>query len=163
MRWFMDLAYPLMRKARHRKAAEAATALATATDFEAMRKGHQALVVTFKRSGEPVPTPINHALSEDGRLFFRSEPAAGKIKRIRNGARVLVGPCNYRGKPRGPLAEGRARILSGIESERAAKLVRGNWSPTMSIAERSMDGLGVPEVYVEVIAKGLPGTPQDST
>lgn len=151
----MDLAYPLMNGARHRKATEAASAPPAATDFEAMRKGRQALVVTFKRSGEPVPTPINHALSEDGRLYFRSEPTAGKIKRIRNGATVLVGPCNYRGKPRGALAEGRARILSGIESERAAELVRGNWSPTMRIAERSMDTLGVPEVYVEVVATGV--------
>jgi len=158
----MDLAYPLMNRARHRKAAEAATAPATAIDFEDLGKGHQALLVTYKRSGEPVPTPINHALSEDGRLYFRSEPTAGKIKRIRNGQRVLIGPCNYRGKPRGPLAEGRARILSDIESDRAAELVRSNWSPTMRIAERSIDGLGVPEVYVEVIATGVPGGPENT-
>lgn len=150
----MDLFYPLMEGARHRKAAEIAQEEPGTTGFEALRGGRQALVVTFKRNGEGVPTPVNCALSYDGRLFFRSEPHTSKIRRIANEPRVLVGPCNVRGKPRGPLAEATARVLEPEESDSAHALVRGNWSPMMWPSEMAMDGLGVEAVYVEVVAVG---------
>jgi uncharacterized protein len=152
MRWFMDLAYPVMRLARSPKAVRAASGeSASAADFEALRGARQALVVTFKRSGEPVPTPVNCGLSENGRLYFRTEPHVGKVKRIRSDARVLVAPCNMRGKPRGPLARGTARVLEAAESEPARAAVSGNWSRAMRPLERGLDRLGVPDVYVEVV------------
>jgi uncharacterized protein len=150
MRWFMDLAYPIMNRARHRKASEATRIPPSARGFGELRGTRQALLVTFKRSGEAVPTPVNHGLSDDGKLYFRSEPQAWKIKRIVNNPRVLIGPCNIRGKPAGPLAEGIARTLAPTESEQAHALVKDNWSRAMRAAERSLDRLGVPEIYVEV-------------
>lgn len=150
MRWFMDLTYPVMNRGRHRKATEAAREPAGAANFEGLRGTRQALLVTYRRAGEPVPTPVNHGLSEDGKLYFRSEPRAGKIKRIANTPRVLVVPCNLRGKPLGPGCEGTAHILGASESKAAEELVLGNWSPTMRLAESTLDRLGVPEVYVEV-------------
>lgn len=146
----MDLFYPLMERSRHPKAIEAVQEPPAAADLEGLRGARQALVVTFKRSGEPVPTPVNCAISEDGRVYFRSEPQMAKIKRIENNPRVLVGPCNIRGKPRGPLSEGRARILSAAENEPAYTLIRHNWSPALWPSEMAMDRLGVPVVYVEV-------------
>ena len=146
----MDLFYPLMERARHRKAVEAAGEPPGAWDVDGWRKARQALVVTFKRSGEAVPTVVNFGLSEDGRIYFRSEPHTAKIKRISNNPRVLVGPCGIRGKPRGPLAAGVARVLAAEDSEPAHKLVRGNWSPAMWPSEMAMDGLGVSVVYVEI-------------
>src|SRR2546430_13105972 len=41
--------------------------------------------------------------------LFRS---VGKVKRIRANPRTLIAPCDGRGKPLGPAAEGRARILA---------------------------------------------------
>jgi PPOX class probable F420-dependent enzyme len=146
----MDLFYPLMERSRHPKASEAVQEPPTAADLEGLRGARQALVVTFKRSGEPVPTPVNCAISEDGRAYFRSEPQTAKIKRIESNPRVLIGPCNIRGKPHGPLAEGRARILSAAESEPAYTLIRDNWSSAMWPSEMAMDRLGVSVVYVEV-------------
>jgi uncharacterized protein len=146
----MDLFYPLMERGRHRQAAEAAKLPPTAADLEGLRGARQALLVTFKRSGEPVPTPVNCAISEEGRAYFRSEPQTAKIKRIESNPRVLIGPCNIRGKPRGPLAEGRARVLSAAESKPAYSLIRGNWNPAVWPSEMAMDRLGVPVVYVEV-------------
>jgi PPOX class probable F420-dependent enzyme len=148
----MDLAYPVMNRGRHRKASLAAREPAGAGDFEALRGRRQALVVTYRRSGEPVPTPVNHGLSQDGRLYFRSEPDAWKIKRIAHTPRVLVIPCNLRGKPLGPGCEATARILDGAEREAAERLVNANWSTSMRVAERTLDRLGVPEAYVEVTA-----------
>jgi uncharacterized protein len=157
VRWFMDLFYPLTERGRHRKASEVARQTPTVADLEGLRETRQALIVTFKRSGEPVPTLVNCAISEDGRVYFRSEPDMAKIKRIENDPRVLIAPCSLRGKPRGPLAEGRARLLPTAESESAYDLIRKNWSPAMWPSEMAMDRLGVPMVYVEV--RGQPGGP----
>jgi PPOX class probable F420-dependent enzyme len=150
MRWFMDLAYPVMDRARHRSAGMAARDPVGPWDTSALRSARQALVVTFKRSGEPVPTPVNHGLSADGKLYFRSEPRAWKIHRIAHNPRVLVCPCNLRGKPLGPLAEGIARVVADDRREIAHAIVQENWSPAMRIGETGLDRLGVPEVYVEV-------------
>ena len=74
--------------------------------------GKHCLVVTFRRSGEPVPTPVWFG-REGGRVYFRSEERVGKVKRIRANSRVLLAPCDSRGKPLGPAAEGQATIRSG--------------------------------------------------
>lgn len=156
MRWFMDLFYPLMERGRHRKAAEIAEQPPAASDFEALCSARQALVVSFKRNGDPVPTVVNCALSEDGALYFRSEPHTAKIKRITNNPRVLVGPCNLRGKPRGALAEGQARVLPTADSDIAYELIRKNWGPSMWPSEMAMDRLGVEVAYVEIRGKDSP-------
>jgi uncharacterized protein len=154
MRWFMDLSYPVMKAMRSRQAVEAARQPASGMDFEELRNFRQAIVATYRRSGEPMPTPINHAISDDGKLYFRSEPHVGKMKRIRNNPRVLVVPCTFRGKPRGAAAEGIARELAGVEAERAFELIRSNWGGVMRPYERGLDLAGVPEVYVEVVPVG---------
>jgi PPOX class probable F420-dependent enzyme len=146
----MDLFYPLMERGRHRKAVEIAEQTPTAPDFEALQGARQALIVSFKRTGEPVPTVVNCAISEDGALYFRSEPQTAKIRRIAANSRVLVGPCSLRGKPRGALAEGHARVLPEADSDLAYKLIRQNWSAGMWPGEMTMDRLGVSVVYVEV-------------
>jgi uncharacterized protein len=151
MRWFMDLSYPVMKAMRSRQAAEAARRPATGTGFEGLRNFRQVIVVTYRRSGEPMPTPINHAISDDGKLYFRSEPHVGKMKRIRNDPRVLVVPCTFRGKPRGAAVKGIARELSGAAAERAFELVKANWGAVMRPYESGLDLLRVPEVYVEVV------------
>jgi uncharacterized protein len=146
----MDLSYPVMKAMRSRQVVEAARRPATGIDFEELRNFRQAIVVTYRRSGEPMPTPVNHAISDDGKLYFRSEPHVGKMKRIRNNPHVRLVPCTFRGKPRGAAAEGIARELSGAEAERAFELIKANWGGVMSRYERGLDLFGVPEVYVEV-------------
>lgn len=150
----LDLSYKAMDRARHPKAAEVSRQSPGAADLEGLRDARQALLVTFKRSGEPVPTPVNCGLSDDNRLYFRSEPHTAKIRRITNNPRVLVGPCDMRGKPRGPLAEGTARILPSTQRKRAHATIRANWSPAIWPSEMAMDLLGVKVVYVEIIPVG---------
>ena len=146
----MDAQYRVYDRMRHRRAFEVAREPGTAADFSALRGARQALVVTFKRSGEPVPTPVNFGLDDEGRLYFRTEPHVAKVRRIRNDPHVRVGPCNMRGKPTGPLSEGSARVLAATESEHAAAAVAANWSPAMRVFERTGDRIGVDMVYVEV-------------
>ena len=147
---FMALQYKLYDNWRHRQAYELAGKQGTAPDFEHLRGARQCVVVTFKRSGEPVPTPVNFGLSDDGKLYFRSEPHVAKVKRMRRDPHVRVWPCTMRGKPLGPSAEGRARILPEEENERAYEIVASNWRADMRVIERGYDRIGVPTVYVEI-------------
>ena len=147
---FMALQYRVFDAVRSRRAERVAREPGTATDFEHLRGARQALVVTFKRSGEGVPTPVNIGLSDDGKLYFRSEPHVAKIRRLTRDPHVRVCACNVVGRPRGESAEGRARVLPPEEAARAAEIVAANWRPEVRVVERGYDRIGVPEVYVEV-------------
>ena len=74
-------------------------------------EGHSYInLTTFRKSGEPVSTPVWFALHE-GRLHITTEPDSGKMKRIRNNPSVLLAPCNAWGREKGPRAEGLARSV----------------------------------------------------
>jgi PPOX class probable F420-dependent enzyme len=73
------------------------------------------LLTTFRKSGVPVPTPVWVVRNGD-ELQVWSNPAAGKLKRIRNSGRVELAPCSLRGKPRGRSVEGVARLLTDDEA-----------------------------------------------
>ena len=106
--------------------------------------------MSFKRTGEPVPSPVDFGLSPDGKLYVRSEPKVAKVRRIKNDPHVLVCPCNLRGKPLGPLATGTARVLPESEAERAHAIIAANWDPFSRIFERSLDLMRTPLVYIEI-------------
>jgi len=130
MRRLIDANYRFLDRMRHRRAFEAAGRPGTARDFATFEGARQCLVVSFRRSGEPVPTPVNFGLS-GGRLYFRSEPRSGKVKRIRRDPHVRVCPCNLRGKPTGPSVEGTARVLTADEQDRADAALARNWTGAM--------------------------------
>lgn len=142
--------YKVFDRMRHPRAFEVAREEGTAQDFEGFRGARQALVVTFKRSGEPVPTPINFGLSDDRKLYFRSEPHVAKIRRLKRDPHVRLCPCNLRGKPLGPMVEARAEVLPETENERCHAIVKANWRFDTKLIERTYDRFSVPEVYVEV-------------
>lgn len=74
-------------------------------------EGHRYIrLTTFRKTGDPVPTPVWFAL-HDGRLYITTEPDSGKMKRIRNDPRVRISPCNAWGRPRGASVKGIARSV----------------------------------------------------
>jgi PPOX class probable F420-dependent enzyme len=152
LRRLTDLQYRVLDGVRDRGAVEAARRPGTATDFSALRGARQCLVVSFKRSGEPVPTPVNFGLASDRRLYFRSEPTSAKMRRIRNDPHVRVCPCNLRGKPTGAATEANARVVDGAAAERADAALSRNWTPAMKLGERALDRLPLEMAYVEVRA-----------
>ncbi|CQD05704.1 pyridoxamine 5'-phosphate oxidase [Mycolicibacterium conceptionense] len=111
------------------------------------------MLVTFKKSGEAMPSPINHGVA-DGKLYVRTDPSSGKVKRIRNNPKVLVVASNLRGKPTGPVVAGVARILSETERAHADAVIAANWSAPMKLFERSLDYgsqlAGIPTAYLEI-------------
>ncbi|BBL79718.1 PPOX class F420-dependent oxidoreductase [Rubrobacter xylanophilus] len=80
------------------------------------------LLTTYRRDGTPVGTPVSIVVEGD-RAFTRTWDAAWKFRRIRNNPEVEISPSTPRGRPTGPAIRARARVLSGEESERAAKLL----------------------------------------
>ena len=55
---------------------------------------------TFRRSGDPVSTPVWVVPVSDGRIGFWTATGTGKTKRLRNDPRVTVQPCDVRGRVR---------------------------------------------------------------
>ena len=110
--------------------------------------GPYCLVATYKRSGEAVATPLWYGVDDQGRLYFRTYAHAAKVKRIRNNARVRVAPSTMRGKPKGPAAEGTARILSPGEQPHAEEAIQSNYGLFRRVYERGAGNFDA--VYVEV-------------
>lgn len=80
------------------------------------------LLITYRRDGTPVGTPVNIAVDGE-RAFVRTWDTTWKLKRIRNNPEVEVAPSTMRGKLTGPAIHARARILEGDESACAGRLI----------------------------------------
>ena len=80
------------------------------------------LLVTYKRDGTPVGTPVSIAVEGD-RAFVRTWDTAWKYRRIRNNPEVEVSPSTPRGRPTGPPLRARARVLDDEESAHAERLL----------------------------------------
>ncbi|MGH3531941.1 MAG: PPOX class F420-dependent oxidoreductase [Mycobacterium sp.] len=142
-----------MDKLRHRDAFGVGVMTPRGQDFTGFGKTRQIVLVTFKRSGEAVPSPINYGVA-DGKLYARTDASSGKVKRLRNNPRVVVVPSSLRGKPKGQVVTGIARILSESEHAHADKVIAANWSKPMKALERglekSSDVFGIPMAYIEI-------------
>ena len=111
--------YDRIRSSAATRAAEGSMA----GTFDHLRGHKYALVVTFKKDGSAVPTPIWFGLDAEGRLYFRTGAEVAKVRRIRRQPRVLVAPCTVRGRPLGPSVEGTARVLGPAQGRSFAKPV----------------------------------------
>lgn len=65
-------------------------------------------LVTFRRNGNGVPTPLWIA-PDDGKLYAVTDGTSAKMKRLRVTDRVRVAACDARGKVKGDWVEGHAR------------------------------------------------------
>lgn len=135
---------------RHPSARLLATEQPTVSGFDHLRGHKYCLLVTYRRSGEPVPTPVWFGL-RDGKLYVRSEANVAKAKRIRNDPRARVAPCTARGKPLGPPAEGRARVLEQQHDRALAEAaLRANYGLGRRLYEGAGEALGIETVYLEI-------------
>lgn len=93
------------------------------------------LLVSFRRDGSPVPTPVWFA-SAGATLYARSEADAAKVKRICRNGHVLVAPCDGRGRPLGPAQDALARVLANDETVAAETLLAARYGITRRAIER---------------------------
>ena len=142
-----------MDKMRHRGAFDVAAMTPSRSSFTGFDKTRQIVLVTFKRAGEAMPSPIYHGVA-DGKIYVRTDASTGKVKRLRNDPQVVVVPCSLRGKPKGQAVAGLARILPQDEHQKADRVIAANWSPWVKLFERSLvkayDALDIPAAYIEI-------------
>ena len=90
-----------------------------APDFAHLR-GHKYIdLVTFRKSGVGVHTPVWFA-DAGGKLYAFTRPDAGKMKRIRNNPRVELAPCTMRGRALGPYVPAIAGVAGNQQAGREA-------------------------------------------
>lgn len=88
-----------------------------ATAFEPLRREKYIDLVTYRKSGAPVHTPVWFA-ENDGNLYIMTRQDSGKARRIRNNPQVEVAPSTIRGKRTGPGIAGMARIAADADAAR---------------------------------------------
>ncbi|MEJ2865701.1 PPOX class F420-dependent oxidoreductase [Actinomycetospora flava] len=101
------------------------------TDVSALGDEEFVSLTTYRRSGEPVPTPVWVARDGDA-LVVITAATSGKVKRARREPRVVLRPCDRRGTvaPDAPTVEGRAEIVAdpaAQEGPRRALAAKYGW------------------------------------
>jgi PPOX class probable F420-dependent enzyme len=144
----------LLDRLRDRRTDAAARLPGTGDSFAALIGEEFALLVTFRRMGEPVPTPVWFGLHND-RLYVESLADAGKVKRLRHDQRVRVAPCTVRGRPKGAFADGVGRILGTAEEKNAESSLDQRYGLRRRLYVRLGARLGVRSVYLELIPTSI--------
>jgi uncharacterized protein len=80
-------------------------------------------MVTYRKSGEGVPTTVWFALV-DGKAYVFTGEQTGKAKRIRNNPRVRLTPSNFIGRPKvSSSVEAEVRLMDEDEEELADRAI----------------------------------------
>jgi PPOX class probable F420-dependent enzyme len=97
------------------------------TDFSSLDGEDHVLLVTYRRDGTPIPSPVWFARDAD-QLYVWTEVNAFKAKRLRRDPRALLAPCSPLGVPRGNPIAAKGRVLTDeSERRRAAAVIRSQW------------------------------------
>ncbi|MFG2136513.1 PPOX class F420-dependent oxidoreductase [Streptomyces sp. NPDC048650] len=96
---------------------------------EVLARSPYVSLVTYRRNGTPVATPV-WAVATGGELLVWTRDDSWKVKRLRNDPRVSVTPCDVRGRlvEGASTVEGTARLLEGAgELLRVRKAMAGKY------------------------------------
>src|SRR3954464_8410312 len=116
-----DVTYRWHDRIRGTSAFAAAPQSGTAPDFSGFEGNQYAVLVTFRKDGSPVPTPVWFALIGDRRLVIGTDRRTAKVRRIRRDPRARVFPWPPRGNPLGPPVGGTARIGEAVDERQEAE------------------------------------------
>src|SRR3954447_16418160 len=132
-----DATYRWYDRMRAKSAFAAASVPGAAPDFSGFEGNQYAVLVTFRKDGTPVPTPVWFALLGDRRLVVGTDRRTAKVRRIRRDPRARVFPSDPRGKPLGPVVEGTARIVEAVnERQEAEEALDRKYGRTRRVYER---------------------------
>ncbi|MBX9364938.1 PPOX class F420-dependent oxidoreductase [Streptomyces sp. WAC04114] len=90
--------------------------------LDALGAGKYLLVTSYRKNGTPVATPVWVVRDSDA-LGVWTAADSWKVKRIRNRADVLVGPCDLRGNPTGEQVPATAEICDAATTARYRQLI----------------------------------------
>jgi len=92
-------------------------------DTQTLAKSKYLSLTTFRRDGTPVATPVWVA-QHGNDLVVVTQRSSGKAKRLRNDNRVLLAPCDMRGRVDGDVVEGTALLQDDAETATSIDLIR---------------------------------------
>jgi PPOX class probable F420-dependent enzyme len=92
-------------------------------DTQTLAKSKYLSLTTFRRDGTPVATPVWVA-QQGNALVVVTQRSSGKAKRLRNDSRVLLAPCDMRGRVTGDVVEGTALVQNDAETAASIDLIR---------------------------------------
>ncbi len=118
--------------------------------FSALQKYQYVNLVTFRKNGNPVVTPVWFALA-NGKAYVMTSMGAGKTKRIRNNPQVQIGPADSRGKALGPTVEGRARVLHADEVEKAKHALDDKYGLVKAVFDFFLTLRGTERAWIEIV------------
>ena len=109
-------------------------------------------LVTFRRNGAGVPTPVWIARIDD-KLYAFTDGTSPKIKRLKANDRIRIAACDARGKVRGEFAEGHARKLDDpaiIDRALAALTQKYGWQMSVLSLFSRLAGRIERRAYLEI-------------
>lgn len=111
------------------------------------------LFTTFRRDGTAVSTPVWVVGLAPRQVGFMTGSQTGKAKRLAHTSRVLVQPCNARGKvaPDSPPVEGSARLVTGQEMEAIRALVAAKYATGVRV-------MGLVRRLASLVGRRLPAS-----
>jgi PPOX class probable F420-dependent enzyme len=118
--------------------------------FDDLADARYVSLVTYRRSGEAVATPVWFVVRE-GRGHVYTGEAAGKLKRIRHDPRVRVAACSFRGKLKGPYHAGTAGVLDEAGAAQAREAFAAKYGVQWRFVIRRNERRGGRSVFVEVV------------
>jgi PPOX class probable F420-dependent enzyme len=122
--------------------------------FDGLKGSKYWLLVTFRRDGTPVPSPVWMAIDDQGRGYLHTEGSSGKVKRIRINPEVLFTVSNVRGKPLGPVLKGKARVLPKEDWAHAEETLGSAYGSARKAYNAVFGMAQDKQAYVEVMPEG---------
>lgn len=113
--------------------------------------GHQFMsLVTMRKNGTPVPTPVWFAQVDD-RLYVVTQADSGKVKRISHTPGVTVAPCTSNGTLLGEARGATARVLPESEWKMADAHLSRKYGLMKRMFDLASRVRGAKRVYLELI------------
>ena len=120
--------------------------------FEDLARERYVSLVTLRRNGTGVPTPIWIG-GAGGKLYAVTNGKSAKMKRLKNNDKVQLAACSARGKVRGEWANGRARRVDDPAAiERAIAALKRKYGWQISVFEffSNLSGRAKDRAYLEI-------------
>lgn len=118
-------------------------------DFSILHRQQYMNLFTFRKSGEAVKTPVWFA-ERNGKLYVMTVNNSGKVKRVRNNGRVVIGPSDRMGRPLGPTVEARARLLAPGEEQVAKEALDDKYGLLKAVFDFFGTLSGMDRAWIEI-------------
>lgn len=126
-----------------------------ATLDEALQGENYLSLVTWRKSGKEVATPVWFAL-ENGKAYAFTMADSGKVKRLRNSSRSKVAACDIRGRVHGEWIDTETVILADVADQEHARIaLRRKYTISMWVSDvfGHISGRIKRRAYLEISAK----------